>query len=249
MSLIYEYPLNERIRVLLRLETLFQQLQHELEGSSRWDSRAALLTFIELLGFIGRGELRAELLKELERHHLSLQRSADTRHSPAVHQQVHPVREQLHQLDLLSLEALRQNEFLSAIRQRSSISGGTCGFDLPVLQHWLSQPEAWRQYNLQSWLQPLLVFAHAIDVILLLVRSSRTTQFITAEQGFLQRALEANTSYQLLQVELDEQLSLFPEISGGRQRVSIRFLQTPKLEQRPQAANQPVSFILHCCGV
>ena len=93
MSLIYEYPLNERIRVLLRLETLFQQLQHDLEGSSRWDSRAALLTFIELLGFIGRGELRAELLKELERHHLSLQRSADTRHASALHQQVHQVRE------------------------------------------------------------------------------------------------------------------------------------------------------------
>src|SRR5262249_9556585 len=64
----YEYPLNERIRTLLRLEALFERANHFLvkDEDSR-DHHAALLTLFEILEVASRADLKSELLQELER--------------------------------------------------------------------------------------------------------------------------------------------------------------------------------------
>ena len=41
-KVLYEQPLNERIRSFLRLEYLFQQAAYHLSLQSEWDSRATL---------------------------------------------------------------------------------------------------------------------------------------------------------------------------------------------------------------
>jgi hypothetical protein len=41
-KILYEQPLNERIRSFLRLEYLFQQAAYHLSRQSEWDSRATL---------------------------------------------------------------------------------------------------------------------------------------------------------------------------------------------------------------
>ena len=48
------------------------------------------------------------------------------------------------------LQPLRDSEFLSAIKHRSAIPGGTCEFDLPDYYFWLSQSDEARMRNLQS---------------------------------------------------------------------------------------------------
>ncbi len=54
----YEHPLNERVRSLLRLEFLFQQVTHAVAGHSSWDSRAALQGLFDLLALTGRNEFK-----------------------------------------------------------------------------------------------------------------------------------------------------------------------------------------------
>ena len=83
---IYEQPLNERVRTFLRLEHLFCQIDYTLRGYSIWDSRATLDTLVETLEILSRSDLKTELIKELERHIVklnALQQSpgVDTRHS------------------------------------------------------------------------------------------------------------------------------------------------------------------------
>jgi cell division protein ZapD len=62
---VYEHPLHERARLLLRLESVFAQLQHEVAGTT--SLRDALRPYNELLDFCSRPELRLDLILELER--------------------------------------------------------------------------------------------------------------------------------------------------------------------------------------
>jgi len=63
----YEYPLNERIRTLLRLEDLFERSRHFIARTDPLDHHVALLTLFEILEVAGRADLKSDLLQELER--------------------------------------------------------------------------------------------------------------------------------------------------------------------------------------
>jgi len=63
----YEFPLNEKIRTLLRLEDLFARMTHFTEHDHSMDHHAALITLFEIIEVICRADLKSDLLKELER--------------------------------------------------------------------------------------------------------------------------------------------------------------------------------------
>ena len=71
-KITYELPLNERVRTLLRLEFLFLQARHTLDGTAALDSRATLAGILDILTVSGRTDLKSEALKELERHAATL---------------------------------------------------------------------------------------------------------------------------------------------------------------------------------
>jgi len=52
----YEQPLNERIRLFLRLDFLFQQIDHTLPRDAAWDSRATLASLLDILNIFSRAE-------------------------------------------------------------------------------------------------------------------------------------------------------------------------------------------------
>ncbi|HXH04591.1 MAG TPA: cell division protein ZapD [Candidatus Competibacteraceae bacterium] len=251
-TVCYEQPLNERVRILLRLEFLFHQIDHALAGHSQWDSRAALQGLFDILSLTARNELKSELLKELDRHSSSLHRlrqiaEVDTQALERIQEEIAQVSRRVHSVNVQSLEAVRQNEFLNAIRQRSSIPGGTCRFDLPLLHHWLQRDSSQRQADLENWLRPLQPLAEGVETILKLIRTSATPQEEIALQGFFQKALDSSAPSQMVRVILPVELGLFAEISGGRHRFSIRFLSQPSPDRRAVPVKDDISFQLCCC--
>ncbi|MFA0698779.1 cell division protein ZapD, partial [Vibrio sp. 10N.222.49.C9] len=48
---------------------------------------------------------------------------------------------------------LKEDSFLSSIRQRFNLPGGACCFDLPALHYWLHQPLEKRMADAQQWLK------------------------------------------------------------------------------------------------
>ena len=70
---LYEYPLNERIRTLLRLEDLFTRFDHFAGQPGALEHHVALTTLFEILEVASRADLKSDLLKELERHKAQLQ--------------------------------------------------------------------------------------------------------------------------------------------------------------------------------
>lgn len=250
--IIYEQPLNERIRAFLRLEFLFQQMRHHLGGTTSWDSRAALATLLEMLSIFSRSDLKTEVMKELERHTANLARLGDNPEVDTVQlngllDEIDAIIDELHAINGPVTAALKDNEFLASIQQRSAIPGGTCDFDLPAYHYWLQLPAEDRMRDLAGWLEHFDVLGRGIRLILRLTRQSTLFRRQVAEGGFYQKTLDAQAPCQMVRIALPAGSPWFAEISGGRHRFSVRFLTLPDANQRATQTNEDVEFELACC--
>lgn len=251
-KIIYEQPLNERIRTFLRLEFLFAQAAHHLSGSSQWDSRSTLNCLLDALSIFGRTDLKTEVLKELERHSGTLAKLAsnpeiDRKRLEQIQNELAQLASRLHQKSGPIAADLKENEFLSSIQQRSAIPGGTCDFDLPAYHLWLQQPAQTRSKDLSDWLARFESIAQAIQLILKLIRESSSFHPITAENGFYQKTMDPNLPCQMVRVAVASSVPYFAEISGGRHRFTIRFLKASKDDGHIKQATTDISFDLGCC--
>ncbi len=59
----YEYPFNESIRTMLRLEHLFERLSQLIDRDAALDHHFALATIFEVMDVASRADLKSDLLK------------------------------------------------------------------------------------------------------------------------------------------------------------------------------------------
>ena len=157
----YEYPLNERIRTLLRLEQLFEKVTHFVRAEGSLEHHVALLTLFEILEVAGRADLKVDLVQELERQRQIL---LSFRNNPQISEEA--LSGALYEIEqasasLLAMagktgQYLRENEWLMNIRSRAAMPGGACEFDLPSYHHWLNREAESRRRDLGAWVHPLL---------------------------------------------------------------------------------------------
>ncbi len=249
----YELPLNERIRTFMRLEHLFSQASYTLRGYSTWDSRATLSSLIDILELLARSDFKNELLKELEFLHSAL---AALQGTPGVDlEQLTTVLEQLtdsiaslHHTDGQLGQQLRNNELITALLQRSSVIGGSCRFDMPAYHFWLQQAAESRIEKIENWYEQLKIVNRPIVLILGILRESANPTELQAESGFYQQSLDSNSETKLIRVSISNKLPYFAELSGGKHRFTIRFLE-PRDTGRPMQTNDNVDFELNCCSL
>ncbi len=253
-TVVYEQPLNERVRALLRLEYLFERAAFRMDGPSSWDSRVCVEAIIDIVNIMSRTDLKTEIIKELERDAATLEALGA---KPGVdHERLNELLERIRGLlnDLRTGEsvpgqAVRQNELLSYVRQRSSIPAGTCSFDIPAYQHWLERPAESRISDIHAWLSHFEPVRDAVTLCLQLIRGSANASREVAEAGFYQRNLDSSAPCQLVRVVVPADASWFPEISGGRHRFSIRFVQQLDTASRPTQSKEQIAFDLQCCAI
>lgn len=248
----YEQPLNERVRTFLRLEHLFGIADHHSPQDSQWDSRIAISCLLEILDLISRSDIKSDLIKELERHATTLN---VLKNNPGVDLQrlidildnINVYLSTLRDSDFQPGHSLKQDELTTSIKQRISIPGGTCNFDLPAYHHWLHKPIDSRREDFKIWSQDLSVIQDSLAIVLLMLRNSTTPVIENAESGFYQQPIESKLSCQLIRVLLPVDCNYFPEISGGKHRFTIRFMEQSSTATRPVQTNDTVEFELHCC--
>lgn len=251
-AITYEFPLNERIRVFIRLEQLFQQFSHFSQGSTVADKRAAIIVLLDIMSIFRRNDLKSEILKELDRNAKTLNKIANSQGVDAAKLQAI-----LDELALISkkLYALTgkvginvmESDLFQSIAQRSSIPGGTCSFDLPEYHYWLEQDEAVRIKDLQVWSSPFDDIRTAIDLILNFIRNSNAPTAEIAQAGFFQFSLDRIQPYQLLKISVDKSIPCFAEISGGKHRCTIRFMTPATENKRSVQSPDDIPFELTCC--
>ncbi len=226
--IIYEYPLNERIRTLLRLENLFARAEHFVNMDGAFEHYAALSTIFEILEVISRSDLKKDFISELERQKANLLSFQD---NPDISldilrnivSDIEVVLTELHNFQGRIGQYLRENEWLMLVKGRESIAGGLCDFDLPSFHWWLHHDdEECAQYLLELFAKFKTPY-RAIAMILKLLRGSDVFESFTAERGeFRLTNISANTH--LLRFGLDKDLDCVPEISANKYFLGLRFL-------------------------
>lgn len=224
-----------------------------MRGYSVWDSRSTISHILDILNIMSRIDLRSELVKELERQTAALlaissRPGVDASILENTLKKLKSYTQSLKSSQNHSCDELRDNQLLKLIRQRDSIPGGNCDFDIPVYHFWLKQQPEQRIEILESWLGLLDNYRLSIDLILGLLRESAINTPVLAEQGFYQQSLDTSVPFQLIRVLLPPDVNFFAEMSGGKHRFSVRFMM-PTKDERPSPCTTDIEFQLSCCSL
>ena len=218
-QVLFEHPLNEKMRTWLRIEFLIQQLTVNLPIVDHAGALHFFRNVSELLDVFERGEVRTELLKELDRQQRKLQTWIGV---PGVDQsRIEALIQQLKAAGSVLISAprigqfLREDRLIALVRQRLSIPGGCCSFDLPTLHIWLHLPQAQRDSQVETWIASL--------------------------NGFYQ---DNGGDADLLRLNLSLDSQLYPQISGHKSRFAIRFM---PLDTENGQVPERLDFELACC--
>ncbi|MFA0085017.1 cell division protein ZapD [Vibrio sp. 10N.286.49.C2] len=241
----FEHPLNEKTRIYLRVESLLRQLQHSSSFSDSYQHQIFFKSLFDLLEIFEQMQLKSELAKDLEKQRQTyrswlniddvdqdmlgnLLRDIDVAHK-----------------DLMMAErfgqSLREDRFLSTIRQRFGLPGGSCCFDLPSLHYWLHLPLEKRMHDTEKWLNNLKPLMNALNMWLKLTRETGRLKPQIARAGFYQSdAEDAN----ILRLSIPMECGVYPMISGHKNRFAIKFIAF----ESGQAYPNDVEFELAVCS-
>lgn len=251
-QITFEQPLNERMRTFLRLDFLYNQALFHNQSPSHWGSRAAVGSLLDILAITTRVDTRADVLKELERHinllnEFQSRPGVDAGKLRAVVSNLMRLRADLLGSGAAYLQPLKDSEFLSAIKHRSAIPGGTCDFDLPDFYYWLNQPSTDRGETFSRWLGLLRPLCDAIAELLWLTRQNGRPRREVAPGGVYHITFDRDAPVQLLRIGLPGEQGIYPEISGSHYRSSVRFVSWQGAGLRPRQAEGDVVFEITCC--
>ena len=248
----YEYPFNERIRTLLRLEDLFDKATYFAEQQGAREHHVTLLTLFEILEVAGRADLKMDLIQELERQRQAL---LTFRNNPGISEEA--LSGALYEIEqasasLLAMtgkmgQYLRENEWLMGIKSRAAIPGGVCEFDIPSYHYWQHQPADSRRKTLLAWLWPFMPLRNALVIVLRLLRASGHAEPQVAEAGTFQMML-GGSGAQMVRVLLKPQVDFVPEISANKYALNIRFT-SPDFDHRPTHTDKRVEFQMVFCNL
>lgn len=249
--ILFEYPFNERVRALMRLESLLDRMMFFAKPGDARHHQVALAALFDLLDATERTDMKGTVLQDLERQRGVLQSLRD-------HPGVEPktLAEMLVEIErvITNLNAagktgqeLRANEWLSSLRGRLAVPGGGTQVDMPSFHAWQYRTEAQRCNDLQRWMSSLMPLQAGISMVMRLLRETGQPTDAIAPQGAYQQMLAGKT-YQLLRVWVDESAGVFPEISANKYMVWIRY-SSQDGEQRPQAVNHDVAFKMTLCAL
>lgn len=248
----YEFPLSERIRSLLRLEDLYERFEHFSAKAAGFEHHFALQTLFEIIEIGARADLKSDLLQELERQRTTLEA---LRSNPQISEDaLDRILQEIEQTSARLLEVtgkfgqhIRENEWLMGIKQRMSIPGGVCEFDIPSYHFWLNHEAMVRQYDLVGWMKPLLPIRDGVAIVLRLLRDSGKTHQYVARNGMFQQ-MSGGKLVQLLRVDMTDELIGVPELSANKYAINIRFT-SPGGEVRPKTLDCDITFHLTYCNL
>ena len=251
--IIFEQPLNEHLRICLRLEQLVLQLQEYLGDQTTRGSQMALITLLRLVEVMDRPDLKSKLMQLLSQYATTLGQlerfpQVDTARLQSILKHLDQLINQLHHMPGRIGEALRSNDFFNQLRPQLANPGGIFFHHVPTFALWLQQPYELRAKELGQWADALQPLPEIATLVLDLARNSTAAQTITTQHGFYHQTLDSALPCQLIRVGLPVNLGVYAEISAGIHRLSIRFVKANYLTgEKSKQISGSISFLLTCC--
>ena len=247
---IYEQPLNEKIRLFMRLEHMFDRFNYFINEDSIQSSQSALELLLDLHDMSSRIDIKSAILKLIDHQTMTLREVSDEKETRLVLDELAQASEELYNFHGQFSQYMKDHNFLNFVKQRLNISGGLNKFEAPLFSLWINQPTDIRREQLQNWVKPFMKSQDAIILVMKLIRNSAEQSECVADDGFFQSTLrDTHKKYhQLLRIHIPHSYSFYPEVSAGKQRFSIRFVSIDDLSERGNQVREDVNFTLNVCG-
>ncbi|MGB2105359.1 MAG: cell division protein ZapD, partial [Glaciecola sp.] len=217
---LYEYPLNEKVRTYLRFEHFFSQLSYFDDCSSDTAMVGYLETIFTLLDVLERGDLKSDIIRDLDIHEKNLAYWAN--HPNIDLNAINKAKARITRLQNHFKRsgkigsALKEDRFLRSIKQRFSIPGGTCNFDLPNLHFWLKQSLNIKTEQVAKWNLEFEHVKEAIATSLTFLREQSNFISENAGNGLFQGS--ADEKVELLRIHCASDEGYYPVVSGNKYR-------------------------------
>lgn len=246
-TILYEHPLNERIRNYLKLEQLFKQVDSCGATDISVNHQVFFNALFAIIDTLERSDIRGDLIKDLEKlqQNLVVWSQAPDIDTTALETNLRETVGLVSQLKVNSQTwcLLKENMLLASLKQRFAIQGGNSSFDLPQLQFWLNQSEKHITTDIEQWLSLLNNIKCSLALVLKFIRQRAAFEYIETESGFYQ---DNGEGLLLLRIKIAKNAQYFPTISGNKYRYSIRFM-LPCEQKGRRYSNQATKFQLARC--
>ncbi len=235
---------------MIRLEYIFKQLFAFGQSLSTDNQHVAFATLFQLMDVCDRGDCRNWVLQEIEKQKQSLEAY---RHFPEVNlkaldettQRLDKVAKTLANASKLGSH-IRENEWLLTLKNRFLTPGATSAMDFPAYAAWMSGHELERQHVLQELIQPFMPLYDAIHENLLVLREAAVPNMESSKpNGVFEKSIGGKV-YQMARVWVPEGKRIYPEISGNKHVVMIRFFQINE-HFRHHLVKEAVGFKMALC--
>ena len=230
---IYELPLNERLRTFMRIEFLYSRLKYfvsNLDGN--WQTRTVIHTLLEIYSILSRTDVRREVLADLDRYIMQMQRfqsapDADNNMVNNILEDLDLIKNQVMGIGTDYLLKLREDEFIASLLHRHTLPGGKAEFDMPKYKFFLESDKKDVALQINKWIDIVKHLCEGIDKLMWIIRESNEPIATVAVGGQYNHQIERRTQISLVRIIINDS-DIYPEISGGRHLIAVRFFNQNK---------------------
>ncbi len=251
-TILYEHPLNERIRNYLKLEQLLAQAYSCASSDAalsniQYSYQVFFNALFTIIDSLERGDIRGDLIKDLEKlqQNLVVWSQAPDIDTSALENNLRKTVALSSHLkgSAQTWSQLKDHKLIASLKQRFAIQGGSSSFDLPQLQFWLHQKNTQIKADIKHWLSLLTDINDSLALVFRFIRQRAEFETIETESGFYQ---DNGEGLLLLRIKVAQSAQYYPTVSGNRFRYSIRFMLPCEKDGR-RYSNQATRFQLARC--
>ena len=250
----FEFPLNERIRRLLRIEEIYQKFEHQLKNTHDYFEFGCFNTLFEIVQLVSRSDLKIDFLQELERQE---KKQSTLQSDQALKEEqldlkkiismIQVARKKLENIDVKPGFNFNNNLFLEEVKKRITSPGGLLDVDFPNFHNWtIQKTRKSKLEDFKSWSEPLMVFKDAASVLLLILRNQCHIELLKAKEGKHQKTIDPLKTFDLIRLEVEKTLDVYPQISANKYTVNIFFNELNK-ELKKEAVKLNLEFKYSIC--
>ncbi|ETD68943.1 hypothetical protein V757_09715 [Pelistega indica] len=237
---------------MIRLEYLFQQLIAYSQSPTPASQHVTFSMLFEIMDVCDRGDSRNWVLQEIDKQKASLE---SFRHTPGV--DIESLDKTLLQLTTVAKNLqtstklgfyVRENEWLLSLKNRFLTPGGTSPMDFPSYTAWLNGNESERVRVIQQLIAPFMPMYEAITQSLRVLREAALPSMESSkDNGVFEKSIGGKV-YQMARVWLPKGQRIYPEISGNKHVIMIRFFRISE-NFRQQLITEPQGFRMALCQI
>jgi cell division protein ZapD len=245
---LYEEPVQEKIRKFIKIEFLLNKIYYFKSKDNKSENYVALLALCELYEILSRSDIKSELIREIETQNSYFEKikeipQADSSKLNSVLEKQNLLLKSIYNIESNYLDYLEHDILFKTILKN-------CFTQLqpPSIDFWLSRDILIRETQIDLWLEPLIFIKRSIDFILEVIRKSGRFEDRMAEKGFFIEKLDIKKNILLIRVTLTSDLYYYPQISVGKQRLTIMFM-TKDDKNNLVPYQEDLNFILTTCSL